>query len=536
VGIWSAITGAVKAVAERVGSIRFPRSNRWGLSWASGVSVELMRRRVGDGTSSSIVIACRNWIERTWPEAPIVVLKLDTASGEWKRSDTHPLAVKLRRPNPFYSGRQLIMATVADRMLTGNSYWIKVRNSSTGVARGRVQELWWAPSWMMQPDWPVDDDTVYISRYIYSPGQGEPTYYDPSDVVHFRRGFDPRNIRLGRNDLRALLREIFTDEEAAAMTAALMANLGVPGVVISPKEETDASDEELSGIADKFTANYTGDNRGRPMVMTGPTDVKVVSWSPKDMDLKGIRRFPEERITAALGISAVMVGLGAGLDRSIYNNVSEAREASYEGYIMPDHEMFDDDINLQLLPDFDDEATTQVAHDYSKVRVLQPDHDKQHARARGNWLAGIWTLNQALIATGADPLPGTEGDVRAIPNIVTLTTPEALALPAPSAAPTDAPQTPPAGQQTAARRLALVRYLGALGAAQNGHTNGNGKTAATITAADLGDPLALTDSDLDLLADVGLPDLPDASKLWDDAAAGTGLEGLLDATQDDTGV
>lgn len=535
-GILARLLGAAKATTTAVaGAIRFPRTGKWGLMWVQNTALNI-RRRVGDGSSNSIVMACRNWVERTWPEAPLVVLKLDAKSGEWKRDDAHPLAIRLRKPNPFYSGRQLLMATVADRMLTGNAYWIKVRApGGSGLAAGRVTELWWAPSWMMRPYWPEDDDTVFVSEYWYSPGQGEPTHYPVEDVVHFRRGFDPKNIRLGRDDLAMLLGEVFTDAEASAMTAALMANLGVPGVVISPSESTDATDEELDEIKEKFAARFSGDDRGKPMVMAGPTEVKVLSWSPDQMNLKDIRRIPEERVTAVLGIPAIVTGLGAGLDHSIYNNVSEAREAAYESHIMPDHALFDDDLNLQLLPDFDDDTTTMIGHDYSKVRVLQPDQDKQHTRARGNWLSGIWTLNQALVATGEEPLSGPEGEVRAIPNIVTLTAPGALALPAPSPVPSgdgNPPTTSPADDTAASgpKTRALVRYL-LHAATANGHTNGNGKAVATISPADLGEPLSLTDADLDALSEIGLADLPDAARLWNEAAAGTGLEGLLDAQQ-----
>ena len=48
------------------------------------------------------------------------------------------------------------------------------------------------------------------------------------------QGIDPNNTRKGLSPLASLYREIFTDDEAANMTASLMRNIGVPGVVLSP--------------------------------------------------------------------------------------------------------------------------------------------------------------------------------------------------------------------------------------------------------------------------------------------------------------
>ncbi len=48
---------------------------------------------------------------------------------------------------------------------------------------------------MMEPKAPVDGGT-FISHYEYRPGGGiEPMILDPEDVVHFRNGINPYNMR-----------------------------------------------------------------------------------------------------------------------------------------------------------------------------------------------------------------------------------------------------------------------------------------------------------------------------------------------------
>jgi hypothetical protein len=84
------------------------------------------------------------------------------------------------------------MATIFAFAITGNAYWLIVRNSY-----GLPVELWFVPPWMIEPKWP-EDGSVFISHYEYNCGDGlGPMQIDFEDVVHFRHGMNPRNTRLG---------------------------------------------------------------------------------------------------------------------------------------------------------------------------------------------------------------------------------------------------------------------------------------------------------------------------------------------------
>ncbi len=80
------------------------------------------------------------------------------------------------------------------------------------------------------------DEITFISHYRYSPGGiAAPMEIPPEDVVHFRHGINPRNIRMGLSPLDGVIREIFVDLESSNFVASLLRNMGVPSVVISPK-------------------------------------------------------------------------------------------------------------------------------------------------------------------------------------------------------------------------------------------------------------------------------------------------------------
>jgi hypothetical protein len=325
--------------------------------------------------------------------------------------------------------------------------------------------LWWVPSSSMSPRWPADG-SAFISHYDYFVG-GQVQQIDPSNVIHLRDGFDPRNVRLGLSPLHAMVREIATDNEAANWSASLLHNSSVPGVIISPEGDIQPSVADLEQVKADFMQRFGGDNRGMPLVMKGSTKVTVLSFSPEQMNLRALRQIPEERITAVLGIPAAVVGLGAGLDTTkVGATMREMREQAYESCLIPLQRLISAELQSQLAPSFGDPAKLRVQFDLTEVRVLQDDQNALHTRAREDWLAGLLTLNQSLGLIGEEPLIGPEGDVRIIPNTHTTVriqdvaaglaagaaaAPQPLALP-PGTPPGEEPpgiQTPPPGTERA---------------------------------------------------------------------------------------
>src|SRR5262249_19033183 len=136
---------------------------------------------VGDGLGSSVLVALLCWLMRTFPEAPAIVERRETDQQQWRMAFQHPMAERIRQPNPFYTGRVLWMATVMD-FAFGNAYWIKLRNEA-----GQVVQTWWAPRLFMRPQWDPANPEVFIDHYEYTVN-GRTKKYSPNDVVHFRFG------------------------------------------------------------------------------------------------------------------------------------------------------------------------------------------------------------------------------------------------------------------------------------------------------------------------------------------------------------
>jgi HK97 family phage portal protein len=356
---------------------------------------------VGDGTGSSTVMAPLLWIVRTFPEAPPALFKL-LDDGQEEAQRRHKLLELLQRPNTFYTGSTLWMAMLMDWYVDGNAYLLKLRDRG-----GRLAELWWAPHWTVNPQ---GTETDFITHYEYFPGGTEPMRVDVADMVHFRFGLDPDNQRKGRSPLKSVLREVFTDDEAANFTAQLLRNMGVPGIVVSPDTDAPPSDTDVEETKAYIKARFTGDNRGEAIVMSGRTKVQQFGFSPEQMNLKDIRRIPEERVSAVLGVPAVVAGLGAGLDRSTFTNYAEAREAAYEQTIIPTQRILAEDMRFQLLSEYESDVFAwRVGFDLTNVRVLQEDRNRLEQRLnRGLRAGGIMrseyrrTLGHKVADDGSD--------------------------------------------------------------------------------------------------------------------------------------
>lgn len=357
--------------------------------WWNGVN-----GRQVSADANSIVTSCLRWVGKTFPEAPVRVWA-KTRDDE-QIVHNHPLALVVEQPNPFYGAPTMWKALLTDYLLTGNAYLKKVRGGRSGT----VLELWWMPASLVEPKWNSADS--FVDWYDYNP-HGESIPIPAEDIIHFRDGLDPENPRKGKSAMASVLGEIYTDNEASAYTRTILSNMGVPGVLISPDTDTYLADEELEDIKAKFEERFTGNNRGRPMVMTAKTSVQMLSFSPQQLDLKELRRIPEERITAVFGLPAIIAGLGAGLDRSTFANYAEARAAAWEDLIIPMQRDLATAFQVQLLAEYgQDTRTHRVGFDVSNVRVLQEDQNALMTRLVTGVSGAILTPNEARKALGYD--------------------------------------------------------------------------------------------------------------------------------------
>jgi len=303
-------------------------------------------RDVGDGMHSNVVMAPVRWVLRNFTEAEAVVQV--RRNRLWERSDDHALELLLTRPNPFYGDDLLWKATGLSFMLDGNAYWQKVRNDF-----GEVVGYWYLPHFQVRPKWP-DGGSVFISHYEYRAVRGrEPIKLDVRDVVHWRDGLDPENPRCGLSGLKTLLREVFTDEEAAIFSASILRNMGVPGGVIAPKDASKTPSQADVDRMKEHMGSFSGKRRGEWLVLGTPTEIKQFGFDPQALMLGNLRDIAEERVCSVLGVPAAVVGFGSGLQQTkVGATLKELRKEAWDSCIRPMQNAIAKQGSIQLLPDF----------------------------------------------------------------------------------------------------------------------------------------------------------------------------------------
>jgi HK97 family phage portal protein len=358
--------------------------------------------KVGDGLASSVVMAPIQFIQRTFPEAFLELAR--ARNGKETIHQRHSMLSLIEKPNDYYSGQDLWSATIFS-YLWGDAYWRIVRGGGR-----RPDALYYVPSWEMEPR---GTKTVLITHYRHTAPGTVPEDIPREDVIHFRNGINPRNLRVGLSQLFSALREIFGDAEASNYTAALLKNFGVPGVVMSPdmSDPGALSSIDVDAVRAYLKQKFSGDSRGEPFVSSLPVKLHQFGFDPKQMVLKEVRDLAEERVCAAIGISPAVVGFGSGLEQTAVGATMTALIAlAWQSCIIPIQRALALTLQNRLLPEFEPRPDEwQVRWNRSKVAALQESRMEAAKVAEMLYRGDLAKRSEARGMVGLEVTPEDEG-------------------------------------------------------------------------------------------------------------------------------
>lgn len=359
-----------------------------------------------NGLQSNVLMSPVMWVMRAFTEAQLVaqVRRQDSGGGIiWERSVDHAIETLVDKPNAFYDGDALWKGTALSYVINGNGYWRKIRN-----AFGEPIELWYIPHWLIRPVWP-SDGSVFISHYEVTTGIGEPLKLPPRDVVHFRFGIDPENPRLGLSPLQAILREVLTDDEASKFSQQILQNMGVPGLVISPEKGSNykPNPDEIKRLQAYFDQSHAGDRRGMALVLGGATNVAQFGFDPNKLMLPNLRDISEERVCAAIGVPAAVVGFGSGLQSTkVGATMRELVKLAWVQCVTPMQTSMGRQLTAQLLPDFVSQTRRfRARFDTSEVSAFQEEAKAEAERVALLVREGILRVDRAQHVLGLEVDP-----------------------------------------------------------------------------------------------------------------------------------
>lgn len=367
-------------------------------------------QEAGPRYDNSAVFAAIQYLTRQITGDPRFIVQRQTTgkNGKTEWSETqHKLPTILKRGSVM-SEDQLIAGAIISMVAAGNGYWVKDRGM-----RGEVIGFVYVPHWQMSAvrDRPspfgdrLNDGTHLVTFYEFRNPDGTRIPLRVDDVIHFRWGMDPARPESGLAPIFAALREIVTDNDAATLGAALLANAGIPGVAISPKADTQGPDltpEQRTDLNTKFARRISGDMAGTPFIAPFPCDFTVIGFSPDKLTLGATRSLAVTRIFGPLGIDPMVCGFPS--EQKTYSNFEEALRAAWRSGCKPVLRLLSEAIDSQCLQtDFLSDPDQMRAYwDLSEVNEEQDDKFKVAELLLEEWKGDAITREMYLQARGYD--------------------------------------------------------------------------------------------------------------------------------------
>lgn len=360
---------------------------------------------IGEYSDNSAVAACLAFIISAFSACTLRVGV--PQGGEFTPDESHPLLDLINKPHADYDGSWLWALLLSDYWQEGNGYWNIVRSGVTGPP----VELQPLLAGLTKPIKLNEDDTRLLDHFRYQPGTA--SVDQPAElVIHFKYSIpDPEDMRLGLRPLRTVRREVYTDNKASEVAAALMRRPQPSGFLFPESSDIEVSQSDMDHIKRSATEASSGQNAGQVVALSAGVKWQALSFTPRELALDEVRVKPEERICAIFNIPPVVVGLGAGLKNSTYNNGETAHRAAWQNCVAPLQDYFAAVLTAKLLPMFPNSKGKVVYWDRSQVGVLQPDLNAQRKEAREDLKSGIITIEEAR-GEGGRPAQPTEGTLQ----------------------------------------------------------------------------------------------------------------------------
>jgi HK97 family phage portal protein len=357
-------------------------------------------REAGDLSLNSIIAICTRWYLTNFSQVSFNVANKTSGQKEIQVNDITEL---LRDPMNGNIPPSIVWGNyIQDYLLLGNAYLRKIRGIGSSVVA-----LEYLPADMVRP---VGDNRVAVQYYIYTV-TGAEYKIEKEDIIHWRFGRDTSDIRLGRSPVTSVLREVSCDNQASTTAYGLIKNGALPSMIIGPDANdsaVDISPDDAKTIKKRLREDFASDNAGGIAVLSGAYKMERVSFSPNELNLSEIRRLPEERIPAALGLNAMVLGLGAGLERSTYSNYEQSQSAAWTDGMLPLLDSLCEILSIMLLPDFNPKAGDYVDYDVSDVRALAEDVYANSDRAALLYEKGVISRAEAKRMISLEPMPEDE--------------------------------------------------------------------------------------------------------------------------------
>lgn len=304
-----------------------------------------------------VVYRCVRLIAEAANRVPLVVVE------NGKKTEEHPLAVLLKRPNGRQSGGEMLEAVYAYLQTAGNAYL------QAGMVDGEVRGLF-----CLRPDrmkvvagadgWPVGYDYSAAGRTVRLRQDSLPV---PS-VLHMAL-FHPLDDHYGMAPLEAAQTSLDIHNATGDWNKALLDNAARPsGALVYSAGGGNLTADQFERLKAELEQGFAGAaNAGRPMVLEGGLDWKTIALTPRDMDFIEAKHAAARDIALAFGVPPMLLGIPGD---NTYANLAEANRALWRQTLVPLVVRVAEELSNWLAPAF---GGAVVEPDFEGVEALAED-------------------------------------------------------------------------------------------------------------------------------------------------------------------
>ena len=373
-------------------------------------------------------------VARSFRSVPLYVMR----GEDW--IEGHPIELLLAKPNPAMSGSALWERWITDIYLAGET-GIELANN-----KGKL-ELWPRQGRVVTID-SASNRYMRANGFTIKDGHGEPYKLTPPEFI-WSWLYNPLSVWRGLGVYQAAALGIVTDKQAQKYAASFFKGMGRPDwVALSPQGSTQTERDMMFAQIEAMTA---GKNRGI-ILEQGVTDIKPLSFAPKDVIWETIRAMTREEIGAVAGVPGELMG-----DKSAtYENRAEAVKSFWNDTIRPLADWRDEHLTAYFRSIGAIRPDEEIESDFSDVEALEQSYADRLTYAQGLIGLGV-TLRDAneMFDLG---IPDASLAASEVPEPAPEPPPVAPTAPPQSDAPPEPPDTPDTPQKALTRAMPWPVY------------------------------------------------------------------------------
>jgi HK97 family phage portal protein len=336
------------------------------------------------------VRTCVDFIARNIAQLGLHVFRRVSDTDRQRLAD-HGLAKLIGRPNTFTTRYRLIEGLLSDMGIYFRAYWLKIKATGGGIALLRIP-----------PALVTVEGGLMPTKYTISVG-GSPVEIQPEQIVHFR-GHNPDSSLDGLSPLETLRRILAEEAASGDYREGFWKNSArMSGIIERPLAAPEWSDTAMTRFTSQFKAMYSGSsNSGETAVLEEGMTYKPMTFSARDAEYLAGRQLTREECARSYHIPLPMVGI---LDHATFSNIEAQHRQLYQDSIGPWLEMIQEEIELQLLPEFTDSDNVYV--EFNIAEKLKGSFEEQAAALSTMVGRPVMTANEGRARLN---LPQIEGD------------------------------------------------------------------------------------------------------------------------------